>query len=229
MSKIALSNGQYADLIIAADTDVGGVYPLPNGQYAQTVVPVDVDGNVITGGSGNGFTYDQQAVPSSPTRGQTWRERDSNSDIVEEWFWNGTYWLTKPAISQQRNDIFSPSSAALVCQLPFRNGITSYFVYSVFYALQLDQANTDTDYWYLIHNANALGSGSTGSNVALTGTNVDTKNLASGAQRITAIINTALIGVTVQNQPYISLIRNGTTVTRQGSCIVSVRLSAIRV
>ncbi|MBD2168074.1 hypothetical protein H6G04_27185 [Calothrix membranacea FACHB-236] len=48
MTRIALSNGQYADLIIAADQNIGGNYPLPNGQYAQTVVPVDASGNVIT-------------------------------------------------------------------------------------------------------------------------------------------------------------------------------------
>ncbi|MEA5625328.1 hypothetical protein [Nostoc sp. UHCC 0251] len=98
MTTIALTNGEYADLIIAADTNIGGMYPLPNGQYAQAVVPVDADGNVIVsgegGGSGSGFTYDQQTTPSSPTRGQTWRERDSNNDIVEDWFWNGTYWLS---------------------------------------------------------------------------------------------------------------------------------------
>jgi hypothetical protein len=41
-----------------------------------------------------GFTYDQQSAPSSPSRGQTWRERDSNNDFVQDWFWNGTYWLS---------------------------------------------------------------------------------------------------------------------------------------
>lgn len=47
MSRIALTNNQYADLIIAADENVGGIFPLPNGQYAQAVVPVDVDGNPV--------------------------------------------------------------------------------------------------------------------------------------------------------------------------------------
>ncbi|UKO99350.1 hypothetical protein [Nostoc sp. UHCC 0870] len=47
MSKIALNNGQYANLIVAADEDTGGMFPLPNGRYAQTVLPVDIDGNPI--------------------------------------------------------------------------------------------------------------------------------------------------------------------------------------
>lgn len=46
-----------------------------------------------SGGSG-GVTYDQQSLPSSPTRGQTWRERDVNNDVAATWFWNGTYWLS---------------------------------------------------------------------------------------------------------------------------------------
>jgi hypothetical protein len=43
----------------------------------------------------NGFTYDQQSVPSSPSTGNTWRERDSSNNVVEEWYWNGTYWLSE--------------------------------------------------------------------------------------------------------------------------------------
>ncbi|MEH1789665.1 MAG: hypothetical protein V7L23_29945 [Nostoc sp.] len=40
------------------------------------------------------YDYDQQSVPSSPTTGQTWRERDGSNSVVSEWFWNGTLWLT---------------------------------------------------------------------------------------------------------------------------------------
>ena len=34
------------------------------------------------------FTYDQQAEPSSPTAGQTWRERNASGLIIGEWTWN---------------------------------------------------------------------------------------------------------------------------------------------
>ncbi|MGG6237221.1 hypothetical protein ACQ4N7_01170 [Nodosilinea sp. AN01ver1] len=42
------------------------------------------------------FTYDQQAEPSSPAAGATWRERSAGGLIVETWQWDGTYW-EKPA------------------------------------------------------------------------------------------------------------------------------------
>lgn len=124
MSKIALTNGQYADLVIAADTNVGGMYPLPNGQYAQTVVPVDADGNVITGsaGGGNAFTYDQQVVPSSPIRGQTWRERDSNNDIFGNWFWNGTYWVSPEYLLSSLTNSFLPTSGTTLTAACFGTG-----------------------------------------------------------------------------------------------------------
>jgi hypothetical protein len=44
-------------------------------------------------GIASGFTYDQQAEPSSPTAGQTWRERTAGGLIVEEWEWSGSLWL----------------------------------------------------------------------------------------------------------------------------------------
>ena len=42
-----------------------------------------------------GFDYDQQAIPASPSIGQTWRERDGSNLIVNEWFWSGTLWLSR--------------------------------------------------------------------------------------------------------------------------------------
>lgn len=49
------------------------------------------------------FDYDQQAVPSSPTAGQTWRERDSNNFIVQDWYWNSValLWLN-PTINRRQ-------------------------------------------------------------------------------------------------------------------------------
>jgi hypothetical protein len=43
-------------------------------------------------GSVSGFTYDQQAEPSSPTAGETWRERTAGGLIVESWQWSGSVW-----------------------------------------------------------------------------------------------------------------------------------------
>lgn len=73
MSRIALSNGQYADLIIAAGQNIGGMFPLPNGQYAQTVIPVDASGNVaIAVPNHPGFVSGRYYIPhyfNAPTTG----------------------------------------------------------------------------------------------------------------------------------------------------------------
>lgn len=43
----------------------------------------------------NGFTYDQQSEPISPTAGQTWRERSAGGLIIEEWEWSGSVWRSR--------------------------------------------------------------------------------------------------------------------------------------
>lgn len=50
-----------------------------------------------------GFDYDQVAVPSNPRAGQTWRERDSNNFVVQDWYWNSTAgsWLN-PTINRRQ-------------------------------------------------------------------------------------------------------------------------------
>ncbi len=40
-----------------------------------------------------GFTYDQQAEPSSPAAGATWRERSAGGLILGQWEWTGSLWL----------------------------------------------------------------------------------------------------------------------------------------
>lgn len=42
-----------------------------------------------------GFDFDQVTLPRATRIGQTWRERRLNQEIVEDWFWNGTYWLSR--------------------------------------------------------------------------------------------------------------------------------------
>ncbi|MBW4486123.1 MAG: hypothetical protein KME14_26670 [Tildeniella torsiva UHER 1998/13D] len=41
-----------------------------------------------------GFTYDQQAEPSGPAAGATWRERSAGGLILGEWEWSGSLWLS---------------------------------------------------------------------------------------------------------------------------------------
>jgi hypothetical protein len=56
----------------------------------------------------NGFTYDQVSVPSSPSAGETWRERNSSRDIIQDWYYNGSRWL-----GTSINTIFSPFNSSI--------------------------------------------------------------------------------------------------------------------
>jgi hypothetical protein len=46
--------------------------------------------------SSSGFSYDQITTPVNPANGQTWRERDANDGIVQDWFYSAAYsaWLS---------------------------------------------------------------------------------------------------------------------------------------
>ena len=67
-------------------------------------------------GIASGFTYDQQAEPSSPTAGQTWRERSSGGVIIGEWEWSGSLWFTStPSLSVPfENTSFSLTAASSI-------------------------------------------------------------------------------------------------------------------
>ncbi len=65
--------------------------------FTGDLVPYSCNGNTVR----NKITYyDQQTMPTNPNSGDTWVERDSSNNINENWFWNGTYWLS------QRREIF---------------------------------------------------------------------------------------------------------------------------
>jgi hypothetical protein len=51
----------------------------------------DLSGNPATP---YGFTYDQQAEPSAPAAGATWRERSAGGLIIGQWEWSGSLWLS---------------------------------------------------------------------------------------------------------------------------------------
>lgn len=51
--------------------------------------------SIICYNNTSGFTYDGVApYPFIHRTGDTWRERDSSNNIVQDWYWNGTYWVT---------------------------------------------------------------------------------------------------------------------------------------
>ncbi|MEH1902514.1 MAG: hypothetical protein V7L04_14115 [Nostoc sp.] len=56
------------------------------------------------------LNYDQQSMPTNPSIGQVWRERDSSNNVIETWFWNGTVWLSLQIFSLNSNisDLYIP-------------------------------------------------------------------------------------------------------------------------
>ncbi|MBE9193257.1 hypothetical protein IQ230_23505 [Gloeocapsopsis crepidinum LEGE 06123] len=49
------------------------------------------------------FYYDQQEAPTNPAIGDIWKERDSSRLLIQEWFWNGTYWLSSAEVVFTQN------------------------------------------------------------------------------------------------------------------------------
>ena len=70
-----------ANFITTTGTDVGSSIGHSTPAQVRTAL-----------GIASGFTYDQEAAPSSPTAGQTWRERTAGGLIVEQWEWTGSVW-----------------------------------------------------------------------------------------------------------------------------------------
>lgn len=48
-------------------------------------------------------SYDQELVPVNPSVGEIWKERDRNNLLIQEWFWNGTYWLSSAEVVFTQN------------------------------------------------------------------------------------------------------------------------------
>ncbi|PIG90824.1 hypothetical protein [Gloeocapsopsis sp. IPPAS B-1203] len=108
--------------------------------------------------SGSNFlNYDQNTAPINPVRGAIWKERDSNNDLIQEWFWNGTYWLsTKVYLAESSSFTSSAASTQLPLFCDFNNDI---FIESVFVSGRNAGAGTSpsiTNYrtfiFYIINN-----------------------------------------------------------------------------
>lgn len=42
----------------------------------------------------NTWTFNGASVPSNPSVGDTWQERDGNNSIIDNWLWDGSNWLS---------------------------------------------------------------------------------------------------------------------------------------
>lgn len=109
-----------------------------------------------------GFNYDSSSVPSSPSTGQTWRERDSNNSVVEQWFWNGTIWLSLNTIPRDTllisgqsitlTNILVGLVTANTDDIPFSiNPNYSIYLTKMYAAFRIPSGNLSaTNYWQLV-------------------------------------------------------------------------------
>ncbi|GAA6622903.1 hypothetical protein [Scytonema sp. NUACC26] len=125
----------------------------------------------------NGLYIDSSSPPLSPKRGQIWKERNVNGDLIKQWFWNGTYWLSTNQLIQKVGEATgaaSSSNSALPHYLVIDSTSNNLFVeeFTVIGSSNAGSIYSNTDYW----NCNLVGFGSMG---VLEGTlisSIDTKN-----------------------------------------------------
>lgn len=90
--------------------------------------------------------FDQSVVPTNQNRGDIWRERDGNGDLVEEWFWNGTYWLSeKQTVEVGFN---TSSNIEIASPTPLRANYNLYLQYAN-YSVQSAGLFDDLNYWQI--------------------------------------------------------------------------------
>lgn len=101
-------------------------------------------------------------APTNPSRGDRWNEIDSNKDLVEEWFWNGTNWLGRDTIPRDTllisGQTLSLSNAIVgvigtnTDEVPFSiNANYGIYVTKIYAALKIPAGNLSaTNYWSLL-------------------------------------------------------------------------------
>ncbi|MFN6560011.1 MAG: hypothetical protein RMY28_009405 [Nostoc sp. ChiSLP01] len=109
-----------------------------------------------------GFNYDSMSVPVSPSIGQTWRERDSNNLVVEQWFWNGANWLSLNTIPRDTllisgqsitlTNILVGLVTSTTDEIPFSiNSTYGIYITKMYAALRIPSGNLSaTNYWKLL-------------------------------------------------------------------------------
>lgn len=125
-------------------------------------------GNVLQATDGNGNTqwaaltssfptYDQQSVPSSPSAGQTWIERDGSNLVLECWFYTGSVWrslsaYTQPIHQSSATNVTSTSTGNF--WYPASSIVADCFILKAALGFLLPNAaspggsnNSTTDYW----------------------------------------------------------------------------------
>jgi hypothetical protein len=140
------------------------------------------------GPSGEAGLIRQQAQPSSPTTGQRWDELDGSGNLVEQWFWNGTYWLSRTIYSASTGQVSAVNTAFNMT--PPLVPVTGYFILQGIIGLAAGPTTySGTNFWSFEFVNGLPGGGSLPAQITLQ--NVTTTTWWA---RLSASINSALLG-----------------------------------
>lgn len=88
--------------------------------------------------------------PTNPIRGYFWSEIDSNGDLVQDWFWNGTYWLSTGIFNTGATSAGGLISGSGETRCPLSIGDNyNLFLIRAFYGFRVFTTNNAVDFWGL--------------------------------------------------------------------------------
>jgi hypothetical protein len=88
-----------------------------------------------------------QSEPTNPNPGDYWDQIDENNLLVDEWFWNGVYWLSRQKFSHASNPTSISSTVTnLIAPFPVQPN-TDLFVESWQAQARVGGATSASAYW----------------------------------------------------------------------------------
>lgn len=120
--------------------------------------------------------------PSSPIVGDTWEELDNIGNLVMEWFWNGTYWLSKQQIPAQINYGLYSSNINVFSSHVLRRDF-NIFIERLLSGWFAGSPNDANNYWTITYKSCAVQQA--GIDIG----SINTSSVSAGPNRASVIVN----------------------------------------
>ncbi len=159
--------------------------------------------------------------PFTPVKGDKWSEFDSFNNFIEEWIWNGNYWLTKQIFYHSLTTLSAFSATASIADFPV-DPITNIFVTNLIANFQINSNSTSTNAWtWTLSRNNATNTPTTLGSITTAGVAANTWTVVKAA--INLHINVA---ATVTRGMRIAESRVG-NLTKMGTAMVEYKKAKI--
>lgn len=208
---------------VSSITGLGDSAILNVGYSAGTVAPGDAitTHEAVHHAWSGKRTYRSRTAPTNPAVGDFWDELDASDWLIQEWFWGGSYWLSRRIIYKDPSVNNVNASTTIYYEIP-----SDYNIFVLFYKVNIliGGTNNALNYWTF----NLLRSANSG-NTTLLSSQISTANAATNAWfSSTQAINTHInIGATGAKAFQVALtkILNASNVV--GSLQIAYRLARI--